>query len=920
MYNLLLYAQVPYPPINIDGSQPWTNGAINISNVENIIYYNSATLNSIADLKAAHEILFQPDALTGEYSATGSFHASIQPEVLSIVSFHPNGWVGIPRYEKFEMGIKLPSSIQTQIDAFMNGQPGINPYDPDQIKVECNYNNGAYKRYGFYYRDFSSQNNQWIENTTEYTFRIRLAPEQVGSNIAVINIYINGALTETVTRYFDVQTNNNPGHLHVSNDGNLLKLQYDNGDMFFGVGQNIGYAIPITQPECAAGDCISPLVFQNQRDYITDLGNNGGNFIRLRMDALNMLCEWPYTRALATDPISDPNKPLSSYLNNYNDNQRYLWEFDKTFATMESSKVRSVLCLLPDQNFSPDGGYDPNHSYTWNHNPYNTITGNNITGCKAFFSNPQSISTYRKWLYYVMARYGYSTSLAMWEMINETVNVANVANAPHLIDRDAAFNTDVKNWVCDMKYYLQQQYPIHPATTGFVSDTNRRNIAYDCLNVWSSNSYVGYIDSANGGKYIDDDYEERANTLLGANNSNIAGYFPNYKPFFWGEMGIGDAANIIDKKSDRPFHNTIWASTFTGGISNGLYWNDWEQAAGVSHRNNFKALRAFVDMIDFTQRLEPFKSKDFGANSLNNREIHTWYMKNGAKNYIVGWTKNNSANWTQDLGNFSSTEQSLILAKTNFNNNPIEYTCFSTNQNPETTIDGLLSVTNYKIKIYDTYDNANEIEVKNVTSSINGTLKFKRDMYSFINDPFNPDYAFIIKPNSSWRFANNTMIISDTIYITTLDTVMLSSNFAKNNVRYTFNWDITDEHYKHDSAVFINYPYEGTYNLNLEAKNTQNDTLVNHHFIIKVSDNTIKKDLEKIVVYPNPANNYVYIYYNNETIKNPKITCNDMLGNEQEFYQTELFKFNTSNLVNGLYIIKFQYSNHEQVFKVNIIH
>ncbi|MCZ8284173.1 MAG: hypothetical protein O9353_01850, partial [Bacteroidia bacterium] len=194
-----------------------------------------------------------------------------------------------------------------------------------------------------------------------------------------------------------------------------------------------------------------------------------------------------------------------------------------------------------------------------------------------------------------------STSMAMWQMINETAHVAGTKAVKDPIKYDSQFNTNVKNWICDMKFYLQQMYPLHPATTGFISPTNSVSIAYNCLNVWSSNAYGTYIDSASG-TYRDDNFNQRGNIQLGSMSSNVAGYFPNYKPFFWGELGLADGINIIDRKSDREFHNTVWATTFMGGISNGLYWNDWDQKKGVNHRHNFIALRNFVNMIDFSQR------------------------------------------------------------------------------------------------------------------------------------------------------------------------------------------------------------------------------------------------------------------------------------------------------------------------------
>jgi hypothetical protein len=813
------------------------------------------------------------------------------------------------------MGIKIPTTIQSQIDAFLNGGTGINPYDPDQIRIECNYNSGAYKRYGFYYRDFTTQNNEWIENANDYKFRVRIAPPQVGSNMAEINLIVNGIIVETITRFFEVIDSNNPGHLKMAN-GNLMKLQHENGKMFFGVGQNIAFANPSIRPNCSSFDCISPFSFNEQRSYISDLAINGGNFMRFRLDALNMLCEWPYKKFLTSDPAPNPSRPLSSFLTNFDHNQRYLWETDKTFSLMENNGVYGILNLLPDQDFSPDGGYDKDHNYTWNNNPYNTITGNDLAGCKAFFSNPQSMATYRKWLYYLMARYGYSTSLGVWEMINETVNVANTYSDPHLIDHDATFNSQVKNWICDMKYYLQQQYPWHPASTGFVSTVNATNIAYNCLNIWSSNSYVTNIEH---NIYSDQDYDNRTKALIGANSALVAPYFYNYKPFFWGELGIADGANFIDELSDRPFHNAIWASAMSGCISNGMYWNDWFEKRGTPHRQNFQALRAFTDRIDFTQRLEPHEEKDVNSG----REIHTWWMNNGAKNYIVGWAKNNSANWTQDLQYFPTSPlnyQDSALLETSFNNNVLQYACFNSINNPYITLRNLLGLTKYKITIYEAYGAGNQLDQFNKTTGFAGTLSFRRFMPSTISPPDYPDYAFIIETYYSNRFSNNNKAIYDTLSLSEADTICFNNTSIPNYNNYDINWDFGNNHVSNDSINCINYKSEGNYEVTITANHKENDSIIVFKHYITVTNNLLAQKIQNISAFPTPANNFVTLDYNDNEIINPAIELYDVLGKKQTIVFLNYRTINTTNLADGIYFIKFTYETIQKTIKFTIQH
>lgn len=912
--SLFSSAQIPIPPVMVDGSQPWTAGSINITNTDKIVYYNSTTLSANLTLNPSKEVRLQPGAIAGNFNSQGGFHAYVSPSSIDVVSFNPNGWENIPKYERFELGVKLPTNIQSMIDNFLNGLSGINPYDPSQIQVECSFNNGAYTRYGFYYRNFITQNNMWIEQPTDYKFRIRIAPEQVVSNKAIIKIYVQGVLIETLERYFQAMDNNDPGHLNVSSNGNLLKLQHSNGKMFFGVGQNIPYAIGLNNAPCrdmTNGSCACPDSYENQRSYLNDLANNGGNFTRIRIQSDNNAVEWSYRPLLTTDPDIDLNIPLSKYLNNYDVNQRYMWEMDKTFKVMEDRGIYAILSLLNDQNYSMYTGYTSDSAHTWKGSPYSSILGKDLNACKNFFSDATAKSYYKKQLYYIMARWGYSKSLAIWQLINETANVANniAGGSSHMIENDATFSSQVANWVCEMQYYLQQYYPLKPVNTGFVSDKPLKNIIdYSCQNVWSSNLYVTHIDEDK--HYRDEDFNARA-------SPSINSYFPSGKPFFWGELGMGDGINFIDAKSDRSFHNAIWASTFTGGISNGLYWKDWEQNFGINHRYNFRALRAFTDMIDFSQRLEPYK--EFAK--LNGKEIKTWWMRNTAKNYIVGWTKNNSANWTQELSGFSINDQQTIMNRIQYSAANVEssYITYSNTFDPPTKITGLLPSTSYKIKIYNTYDNANEIEVKTEYSDLNGTLTFKRTMYPYINDPFNPDYAFIIKPNSSWKVANNEVNITDTVYASTEDTIKLSSAYISKKSDYKYSWN-NNSYSKQDSTLFVNYANEGVYNLNMEAKNLRTDTVIRHNFILLVSNKNLEKALNDVSVYPVPANNYVNVFYNSDIIKNPSITCTDILGKNVEISQQELYKFDVSHLKNGVYFIKFEYSRGQKTFKINVIH
>jgi hypothetical protein len=65
---------------------------------------------------------------------------------------------------------------------------------------------------------------------------------------------------------------------------------------------------------------------------------------------------------------------------------------------------------------------------------------------------------------------------------------------------------------------------------------------------------------------------------------------------------------------------------------------------------------------------------------------------------------------------------------------------------PQIHVRGLLPGTRYYIQIFDTYEHSNrELEVRTETTDIAGALKFRRKMPINFEDPFYPDYSFIIQ-------------------------------------------------------------------------------------------------------------------------------------------------------------------------------
>jgi hypothetical protein len=760
-YNLNADNNDPNSPIF--GTSPWADPQDYIYSGNNITVGNlNCLMAARVQFRAAKSVHLSTGTHAGNLYAvdpnwpTPYFHAGIDSYLIEIASFHQNGFSNIPKYSRFEIGLKLPAMLQQQIDNFISGSQGTNPYNPDEIKVECSYKHqqtgNVYKRYGYYYRDYVVQNNIWVEQPTDYKFRLNFAPPLSGKYIADIKVYLSNGNSVYYGQFsLDVAESGNKGHLGLSGP-NFRKMEFSDGTKFFGIGQNVGYVVaPWPSPYNVVQDYppnLTPSDYDTYyRNYISDLANNNGNFVRLRLDPeLGFPIEWRDKHIFASE--TQAIKPLSQCLTNYDHNQRQMYEFDKVIKLCENSNIFIMLNILQDQNWNTNniyGDIDP-----WdNKNPYSTLAGQGSNGIAAFFTNSQVVASYKKLLFYIHARWGYSTNIAMWEMINETDNLDNnpaTGYSPYRNTQPFRYNVDA--WINDMQSYLQNLYPFHPMTTGYGSDVDAFNSQYEepsNLDIRSTNSYGN---SVNNNQYENIDFNKRSP------KSNS--YADNSKPFIFGELGstLGDcpAGNgtgyYIDNSDDRPFHNAVWATTMMGGIASGMFWNDFHQEKGVNHRNNFNALKRFVDKVNWNIPMKPGAIESLGGLTCKvngeRRGIFTFYQKNDDASYIIGWAMDKSSYWMNDqYGFLNSTafQQSKLCEQ--YSQNPNPYDNASENCHPSIIIDNV-DDGYYNIKIYNTYSPDDTPFEDYIKASSDGVLSFQRKMNFNIADPWYPDYAFII--------------------------------------------------------------------------------------------------------------------------------------------------------------------------------
>jgi hypothetical protein len=855
-------------------------------------YNISASAN--VDAIARTEIHMQPGFQVSNLAVNGLGH--FHSGQLDVASFHPNGFLNISQFSRFELGIKLSAYLQARIDTFIGTYSGplkgLNPYDPDAIKIMCIYtdaNGIQYKRNGFYYQPYSVTNNNktFTPGSTVYPFRIRFAPPVAGAYQCKIQVILNN--TDLVTEagvQFMVDPSSSHGHLAL--DPVLERMKFQDGTPFFGIGQNLtvgiddpAYNTLFPYPDGDYKGKISPRNFDKNRNQLIDLAQKGGNFVRLRLDPCNFPLEYADYR------YGVPNYAPDRCITNFHHNQMFLQEFDSTLAVCENKNVYIMLNIfLLDQISNTNNG-----TLHWSDFPYsaafNLPADNNAKATDysvhEFVTNAQIKATFKKQLYYIDARWGYSTSIAMWEMINETeatmyYETPTSTSYPYIAN-------EVNNWICEMAGYLKTFEPVHLTTNGTINHGSAQNtLNQHCLDIYSTNDYNEEIVTNPALNFYGDyHYNWKDNLHEGGKNA-----FHQHMPFVHGELGLGigcadtsyhEQWQFTNNYNDRSFHNTLWSTAMAGNVATGLTYFDPDQD-NVDHRGNYKALSRFSNMIRWDKQLVPKRySNNYGANVThgtgpsnpgNTHYLYNMFMVDSATHrYAVGWSMIHPSFWVYDQ---NTTNYQNLLSCEGYNpGNLIDYDVSSNLGDAPVVITNMVPNQPYKILIFDPYDETAPILTANLFSDNFGIIPFH---IKFFNH----------------RDANPNKIGPDRAYIIGLP------------------GDI-------DNAIG-HEPQSPTDDVKQYASDMNNNMYASYRAFLPVQQIT-DPSTRNVSVFPTPASEYVFMDYNDKDFANAAITISDLAGKtiRQEAASKKIY---VGNLEQGMYILSFKAEGFEKTFKMII--
>ena len=284
----------------------------------------------------------------------------------------------------------------------------------------------------FYVSGQSNDISQW---------KARFTPREPGCYFYQFCLTEKGKITnKSDLRQLSVTASDKKGFL---NPNNLWSFQYDNGDRFRGIGENIGWE---------ARDNDDSKYFKklhenprfNYHDMLTTLKAGGGNFFRTWMIYWNLPVDWKQVQNSRRYQNSDSRF-----------NESGIKRMDALVELCDSLGLHMMLTLDSHAGYLGGG---------WERNNYNVKNGGTAETALVFFTDDMVKSMYKDKLRFMIARWGYSPSIAAWEFFNEVDNA--MYNRPEV---ERIPDKVITDWHAEMSAYLKKHDPYHHLITTSIS-------------------------------------------------------------------------------------------------------------------------------------------------------------------------------------------------------------------------------------------------------------------------------------------------------------------------------------------------------------------------------------------------------------------------------------------------------------------
>ncbi|MGQ8335505.1 carbohydrate-binding protein [Sunxiuqinia sp. A32] len=312
-------------------------------------------------------------------------------------------------YERTDFEIQLAVSFE-------------NPFDANEIALDMIITSPSFKELSLPCFYISGDDDHSVWNA-------RFLPQEIGDYSYHFQLSkSNEVVALTNTEEFTVLPSAKNGVFHVNDDWTFT---FDSGMSFRGIGENIGWE---------ARD------WENQNytyDYfLPKLASNGVNFFRTWTCIWNLPIEWQ---------IVQDTRFYNSTTEYFN--PEGIQRMDELIELIDSLDMHMMLALVPHGALITSG--------EWKNNPYNIVNGGPASTPTEFFTLEKSQKKFKNTLRYLVARWGYSPGIGVWEFCNEIDNAAYDGGNTLFIPEAA-----ITNWHAEMSEYLTEiDIYDHPIST-----------------------------------------------------------------------------------------------------------------------------------------------------------------------------------------------------------------------------------------------------------------------------------------------------------------------------------------------------------------------------------------------------------------------------------------------------------------------
>ena len=312
--------------------------------------------------------------------------------------------------------------------------------------------------------------------------------------------------------------------------------------------------------------------------------NNMERFNTMAEHGANLFAIWDITYGGFVNGTGLIEEELGRY------NQLKAGRIDSMLSILEERNIQLMYAIWPHDLFS-----ETVWSAQWRNNPYS-----HLVDADDVYSDSLVWEYQKKKYRYMIARFGYSRSMGIWELINEMNGTDGWAHGRH---------SECYDWVARCMQYFRDNDPYHhPMTASFSGGYGEyREDLYKLTDIPNIHMYP-----AQGWPmhYPEDTMRSAMFNYAWASRR----FWDNFeKPAIFGEAGAGLAYySPRDERYHISYHNQIWASLTNGLASIPVWWDypvltegDWDQ---------LHVLAGFVQDINFANRpYAPVVSEADGA-------------------------------------------------------------------------------------------------------------------------------------------------------------------------------------------------------------------------------------------------------------------------------------------------------------------